>query len=80
MYTWSFTFPKKTRKLKQTVKISCQKITQLKQSSNFYVISEVELVSVMPVGYVLYYSDVRFLAFFTAIIWMHSIKTYIINW
>ena len=38
-----------------------KKVTQLKQSSNFFVISEIELYSVMPVGYLLYYSDVCFL-------------------
>ena len=40
------------------------KVTQLKQSSNFYAISEVELYSVLPVGCVLYYNDVYFLADF----------------
>ena len=56
MYTWSFLFPKKKQKVKTNGKIimSKNKVTQLKQSSNFYAISEVELYSVMPVGYVLY--------------------------
>ena len=41
--------------------MSKNKVTQHKQSANFYAISEVELYSVMPVGYVLYHNDVCFL-------------------
>ena len=62
MYTWSFTFHKKYQKVKTDGKnIMSKKILQLKQSSNFYLISEVEICSMMPVGYVLYYSDESFL-------------------
>ena len=53
-------FPK-NQKVKTNGKNIMSKITQLKQTSDFYVISEVELYSVMLVGSVLFYSDFCFL-------------------